>query len=105
MLFKDRQKSESDRLIDLNDRLAVKEQEIEDLEEPEEPASSYKAAFKDGAKYGIVGCVLGAFAVAFVVCVIFVLSDKVYSAKELKNRFRLKVLGTLPLAETKKALW
>lgn len=99
----DKQKSESDRLIDLNDRLAVKEQEIEDLEEPEEPASSYKAAFKDGAKYGIVGCVLGAFAVAFVVCVIFVLSDKVYSAKELKNRFRLKVLGTLPLAETKKA--
>ena len=50
-----------------------------------------------------MGCVLGAFAVAFVVCVIFVLSDKVYSAKELKNRFRLKVMGTLHLAETKKA--
>lgn len=99
----DRQKNESDRLISLNDSLEEKKREIDDLEEPEEPASSYMSAFKSGAKYGIVGCVLGAFAIAFFACVMFVLSDKVYSAKELKNRFRLKVLGTLPLAKTKKA--
>lgn len=99
----DKQKSENDRLISLNDRLEAKQTELEDMEEPEEPATSKAAALKDGIKYGVIGGVLGVFAVAFVACVTFVMSDKVYSAKELKYRFKVKILGTLPLASAKKA--
>ncbi len=99
----DKQKNESDRLLDLNDSLETKQRELENMEEPEKPETSRVAALKDGIKYGVIGCVLGIFAIAFFACVIFVLSDKVYSAKELKYRFKLKILGTLPLTSTKKA--
>lgn len=99
----DKQKSENDRLINLNNSLETKQTELDDMEMPEEPTTSKAAALKDGIKYGVIGGVLGVFAIAFFACVVFVMSDKVYSAKELKYRFKLKVLGILPLESTKKA--
>lgn len=98
----DQQKNETNRLIQLNDSLQAKQTEMDELEEPEPVVTTADAVFKNGIKYALIGCVLGAFAVVFFACVIFVMSDKVYSAKELKNRFRVKILGTLPLAGPKK---
>lgn len=39
--------------------------------------------------------------VVFFICVAFLMSDKLYSAKELKNRYRIKILGTMPIRRKK----
>lgn len=93
----DRQKDQQDRLRSLNDSLESKETELEDMEEPEKAERPRTAALKSGVKYAVLGGVLGAFMVVFFVCVFFLMSDKLYSPKDLKNRYRLKVLGTLPI--------
>ncbi len=99
--LQDTQKAQSDRLTTLNDSLEKKQDELDALEEPEKPSTSTMTAVKNGIKYAVLGCVLGAFLVVFVVCVIFLMSDKLYSAKELKNRYRVKILGKLPASAKK----
>lgn len=59
------------------------------------------AALKSGIKYAVLGGVLGGFMVVFFICVAFLMSDKLYSAKELKNRYRIKILGTMPIRRKK----
>ncbi len=98
----DRQKNENERLTNLNTTLEDKQTQLSEMEQPEEVVSSGNAAAKSGIKYGAIGGVLGAFAVVFFVCVGFVMSDKVYSAKELKYRFKVKILGILPQTGNKK---
>ena len=97
----DKQRLETERLTTLNDSLEAKQKSLEDMEEPKETVSSQKAALKSGVKYAVLGGVLGGFVVVFFVCVSFLMSDKVYSARELKNRYRVKILGTLPIANKK----
>ena len=91
----DSQRTASDRLVTLSDNLETTQTELEELEEPEKAASSAKAAVTSGVKYAVLGGVLGAFVVVFFICVAFLMSSKVYSAKELRSRFQLKVLGNL----------
>ena len=98
----DQQKNQTERLIQLNDSLQEKQTELDELEEPEPVVTAASAVLKGGIKYALIGGVLGAFIVIFFVCVIFVMSDKLYSAKELKYRFRVKILGTLPVTGSKK---
>ncbi len=98
----DTQKTQSDRLRTLNESLTAKQEELAALAEPTAPSSSRMEAVKAGVKYAVLGGVLGAFLVVFFVCVGFLMSDKLYSAKELKNRYRVKILGTLPLAGGRK---
>ncbi len=102
LVLLDTQKTQSDRLKTLNDSLTSKREAYEKLEEPEAPSTSSAAAVKSGLKYAVLGGVLGAFVVVFVVCVVFLMSDKLYSAKELKNRYRVKILGSLPADGAKK---
>ena len=103
LALSDTQKSQNDRLVSLNNSLDQKKTELDEMEEPK-PASSPKvSALKSGIKYGVLGGVLGAFMVVFFVCVFFLMSDKLYSAKDLRSRYRLKVLGTLPVIGRKKA--
>ncbi len=101
--LQDTQKSQGDRLRTLNDNLSKKQDELEALEEPEAPETSTTSAIKSGIRYAVLGAVLGAFLVIFFACVSFLMSDKVYSAKELKNRYRVKVLGTLPVSAKKRS--
>ena len=97
----DKQRAETERLTALNDSLEDKQKSLEDMEEPKEAVSSKMAALKSGIKYAVLGGVLGGFVVVFCVCVAFLMSDKLYSARELKNRYRVKILGTLPIANKK----
>ena len=90
----DQQSGERDRLNRLNASLEEKKKELEDIKSPEAQANPVSS----GIKYGGIGGVLGAFMAVFFVCIGFVMSDKVYSAKELKYRFKIKILGRLPLA-------
>ncbi len=93
----DAQKAESTRLVDLNTSLEEKQDALDELEEPKKVVDSTSAAVKSGIKYGVIGLVAGGFLVAFVVCMMFVMSDGMYAAKELRNRYKLRILGTLPM--------
>ncbi|MCI8664039.1 MAG: hemagglutinin [Hungatella sp.] len=96
------QRKESERLTTLNNALNVKKDELTKMEEPAPVSASFGGVIKSAVKYALIGGVLGAFMVVFFVCVGFVMSDRVYSGKELKYRFKVKLLGTLSVAGSKK---
>lgn len=49
---------------------------------------------KSSVKYAVIGFFAGGFIAAFLICLQYVLMDKVASDKEIRNRFGLKSLGT-----------
>ena len=89
------QKAEKNMLQELKETLEVKQEELDELKEPTQTALTTTGAIKDGIKWAILGAFAGIFAVAVVACVAFIVSDKVYSGDELKNRFGLKILGSV----------
>lgn len=95
----DQQNDERIRLDRLKESLQRRKDEMEKLKQPEGIASPISSA----VKYGVIGGVLGAFVIVFFACIGFVMSDKVYSAKELKYRFKVKVLGILCRDKTRNA--
>lgn len=95
-----RQKLQRERLTGMVNARNLKKEEYKKLEEPKNVSAS-SGVVAIGIKYGLIGGVLGAFAVVFCICVAFVMSDKVYSPKELKYRFKLKLLGALPAERDK----
>lgn len=97
----DRQREQNNQLISLQQSLEEKQQALNDLEEPAKLTSASTATIKSGIKYGILGGVLGGFMIVFFVCVVFVMSDKVYSSKELRRRSNVKVLGVFPVSGKK----
>lgn len=98
------QKSNADMLMTLQKTLQDKEKALDELKEPSMPAALSKTTLlKSGIKYGILGGVLGAFMAVFLICVVFLMSDKLSSEKELKNRFGLKVLGVFAQKRKKRA--
>lgn len=99
----DTQKSKKDYVSTLETSLQTKQDELKELAEPTKPAVSKMSAVKAGLKYVVLGGVLGAFMVVFIICVAFLMSDKVASAKELKNRFGIRTLGVLDAASPKRA--
>ena len=81
------------------------EESIDSLRSMQEPAKpeasepvypSAPSAVSEGIKYGLLGLVLGAFVVAFVICVAELMSDKVRDMRELCGRYGLRALGELP---------
>lgn len=92
-LYDSRQKA-FNMLTALKKSLTDKEAELNSIKEPTALSSiSTTASLNRGIKYGILGGVLGAFLSIFCICIIFLMSDKLNSEKELKNRFGLKILG------------
>lgn len=91
----DLQKKQTQKITDLNDSLQEKQTALDELEEPKKEDSSKRAALKSAIKFGLIGGFGGAFLVAFVVCVAFLMGDKVFSARELKDRYKVKILGKL----------
>lgn len=98
------QKNSSDLLTTLQKTLDDKQNALEELKEPNKPAAlSNVTLLKSGVKYGILGGVLGGFIAVFYSCVSFLMSDKLYSSKELKNRFGIKTLGVFSPEGKKRA--
>lgn len=91
----DLQRQQTEKLTALNDSLKTKQTDYDALKEPDEVESSQIAALKSAIKYGILGGILGVFLMGFGVFVAFIMSDKLYSAKELRYRYKVKVLGRL----------
>lgn len=88
----DQQNDERIRLERLKESLQKRTEEMDKIKAP----TGLVSPVSSGIKYGVIGGVLGAFVVIFFVCIGFVMSDRMYSAKELKYRFKVKILGTLP---------
>lgn len=84
--------------------LADKKAELKVLKEPKLTALSKKAALKSGIKYGILGGVFGAFIVILFACISFLMSDKVFSERELHTRFKIKPLGVFAIERKKRIL-
>ncbi|MEW4411192.1 hypothetical protein [Clostridium sp. AN503] len=95
------QKDASKRLTDLQTLLNEKEKYVKDLVKPTGVTSPIKTAIKQGVKYGILGGVLGSCIAVFLACIIFLLSDKLYSGQELRKCFNIKILGMVSLLNKK----
>ena len=91
----DYQKLKVEDLTATNKKLEDTENALKGLEEPAKPvALSRMSIVKEGVKYGILGCLVGVFLVAFCVCIVYVMNGKVNTDEDLKNRFGLKHLGS-----------
>ena len=90
----DYQKLKVEDLSATNKKLEDTEKALKGLEEPAKPvALSRISIIKEGVKYGILGCFVGALLVVFCVCVVYVMNGKINTDDDLKNRFGLKLLG------------
>ena len=89
------QKAARDQITDLQKSLSDKEAALKELKEPQAPSLGMRAVIKTGVKYAILGGILGVFAVAFCISALFVMSDKVYAAKDIRRRYGLDLLGTV----------
>ena len=90
----DYQKLKLEDLTATNKKLEDAEKALKGLEEPAKPiALSRMSIVKEGVKYGILGCLVGALFVAFCVCIVYVMNGKINTDEDLKNRFALKHLG------------
>ena len=97
----DLQEDAADRLLEYSDYLDDYRYAKEQLTAPGMMDMSMSSVIKGAIKYAVVGILGGAFLVAAVACVAFVIGDKVYSAEELKSRFGLTVLGKASLSNKK----
>lgn len=95
------QKDARDQLTDLQQSLSDKEAALKELKEPSAPSLDKSAAVKAGVKYAVLGGVLGVFVVAFCISAVFVMSDKVYAAKDICRRYDLDLLGTVAASDKK----
>lgn len=98
------QQSNTDSFVSLQKNLTDKENSLKELDEPSRPSTlSAVSSLKSGIKYGVLGGVLGAFLSIFCICVVFLMSDRLNSEKELKNRFGLRILGVFSQIPPKRA--
>ena len=97
----DLQEDAADRLVEYADYLEEYRADLGLLSAPAMTAMSVGSVVKGAVKYAVVGFLVGAFLVAGVACIGFVVGDKVYSADELKSRFGLTLLGKISLKNKK----
>ena len=99
----DQQKDAGDQVTKLQSSLADKEKALKELKEPAKTVLSRGTVVKQAVKYAVLGGVLGGFMAVFFVCVMFLMSDKLYAAKEMRRRYDLHVLGSFAATGAKKA--
>ncbi len=100
----DYQKLKLEDLTATNKKLEDTEIALKGLEVPTKPvALSRIAIVKEGVKYGMLGCFVGAFLVTFCVCIVYVMNGKINTDEDLKNRFGLKHLGSFEQIRVKRS--
>ena len=100
----DYQQKKMKELTDTNKNLTDEETALKALVKPKIPNVLSKwSTIKAGIKYGVLGGVLGVFLSAFGVCVIYLMSGKLNSDEDLKQRFGIKLLGSFSEVRKKRA--
>lgn len=97
----ERQERETNRLLEMEEKLTATQEELQELKPPAMAELSTSSAVKSGIKWAILGGVAGVLLVCFGGCVCFICTDRVYSAEELNSRFGLKILGSVCLPEAR----
>lgn len=91
----DTQNSENTRMTTLVADLTDIQAQKDALVRPQPQQIDKSSIVKSGIIYAVVGCVLGAFIVAFICWVAHIGTDTVYSSRTMKNRTGIKVLGCI----------
>ena len=100
MALVDLKKNTSDKILSYQSSLTNMEKAKDSLVEPELPEGlSRRKVALSGIKYALIGGVGGAFLVAFYFCMVYVLCGKLHTDEELKDQFRVKILGVFGMPE------
>lgn len=88
------QKSYTSTITDMQTQLLDCNNQLSELEEPEPPVgTSRTSVLKEGIKYGIIGFIAGAFVLAFVYALQYLLCGKLMDSDELNDRYGILLLG------------
>jgi len=91
----DFQNERSDKLTQMQKNLEETQLALDELVEPQQPTNeSFSGVLKSAIKYGFAGGVFGAFMVAFIFCIIYMMNPRLRSSEEFISRFNTKILGT-----------
>lgn len=92
--IEDIQKSYTSSITDMQNQLLDCNNQLSELEEPEPPVGASRASvLKEGIKYGIIGFAAGAFVLAFVYALQYLLCGKLMDSDELNDRYGILLLG------------
>lgn len=96
----DLKKNNGDKVMSYQNSLTNMEKARDNLVEPELPEElSKRKVAMSGIKYALIGGVGGAFLMAFYFCMIYVLCGKLHTDEEVKDQFRIKILGVFGTPE------
>ena len=88
------QKNYTSSITDMQNQLLDCNNQLSELEEPEPPVgASRTSVLKEGTKYGIIGFIAGAFVLAFVYALQYLLCGKLMDSDELNDRYGILLLG------------
>lgn len=88
------QKNYTSSITDMQNQLLDCNNQLSELEEPEPPVgASRTSVLKEGIKYGIIGFIAGAFVLAFVYALQYLLCGKLMDSDELNDRYGILLLG------------
>ncbi len=98
------QKSNQQYMLDLNIRMQEKSEAYTEWEISPGPQKDYTVSriVKNSIKMMIIGFIIGAVLAAVYIAFRYIMSDKVQDAKDLKNRFGLRVIAQLPKVHGKR---
>lgn len=88
------QKNYTNSITDMQNQLLECNKQMSELEGPEPPVgASRTSVLKEGIKYGIIGFIAGAFILAFVYALQYLLCGKLMDSDELNDRYGILLLG------------
>lgn len=88
------QKNYTNSITDMQNQLLECNKQMSELEGPEPPVgASRTSVLKEGIKYGIIGFIAGAFVLAFVYALQYLLCGKLMDSDELNDRYGILLLG------------
>lgn len=88
------QKSYTNSITDMQNQLLDCNNQLSELEEPEPPVGASRGSvLKEGIKYGIIGFIAGAFVLAVVYALQYLLCGKLIDSDELNDRYGILLLG------------
>ena len=88
------QKSYTNSITDMQNQLLDCNNQLSELEEPQPPVGASRASvLKEGIKYGIIGFVAGAFVLAFIYALQYLVCGKLMDSDELNDRYGILLLG------------
>lgn len=88
------QKNYTSSITDMQNQLLDCNNQLSELEKPEPPVgASHGSVLKEGIKYGIFGFIAGAFVLAFVYALQYLLCGKLMDSDELNDRYGILLLG------------